>query len=61
MLNAICFLVGLIGAALVAAGFWLFHPGLGLISGGFLCLVWSWLVSRSVAAGAAPLEPGGDQ
>ncbi|OFE11390.1 hypothetical protein PHACT_12595 [Pseudohongiella acticola] len=59
MLNAISFLIGLAGAVLMATGFWMIYPGLGLIVGGFLCLAWSWLVSRAVASQQPPTDAGG--
>lgn len=49
MLDALCFLVGLIGAALIALGAWLILPAAGYIVGGLFCVSWSWLMSHSLA------------
>lgn len=49
MLNAICFIVGIIGALLLAYGAWLLLPALGFITGGILCLVWSFLMAKAMS------------
>ncbi|MGY3993031.1 hypothetical protein [Aeromonas veronii] len=44
------FIVGLIGAAALAYGAGLYSPPLGWVVGGMLCLAWSFLMSKAVAA-----------
>ncbi len=44
------FIVGLLGAAALAYGASLYSPPLGWVVGGLLCLAWSFLMSRAVAA-----------
>ncbi|MCS3793810.1 MULTISPECIES: hypothetical protein [Aeromonas] len=44
------FIVGLIGAAALAYGASLYSLPLGWVVGGMLCLAWSFLMSRAVAA-----------
>ncbi|MFQ2135123.1 hypothetical protein ACK34S_21790 [Aeromonas hydrophila] len=44
------FIVGLLGAAALVYGASLYAPPLGWIVGGLLCLIWSFLMSRAVAA-----------
>ena len=39
-------LVGVLGAILLSFGAWVIYPPAGYITGGILCLLWSWLVSR---------------
>ncbi|MFM9270940.1 hypothetical protein ACJ7V3_11845 [Halomonas elongata] len=56
LINILTLLVGIIGAALVAYGAWLFMPAAGYITGGTLCLTWSCLVSRA----AARRQPAGE-
>ncbi len=60
MLNTICFIVGLIGAALLSYGAWLLLPSIGFITAGLLCLLWSFLVTRSIAFANAAPTPKGD-
>ncbi len=55
MLNIICFLIGLAGAVLLSYGAWLILPSIGFITAGFLCLLWSYLVSKSIALANAAL------
>lgn len=50
LIAAITFLVGLAGALLVAFGSWLVFPPAGYIVGGLLCLVWSFMSARAIAA-----------
>ncbi len=54
----VTFLVGLVGASLVAFGAWLLAPAAGYIVAGVLCLAWSWLASRAVARQATPADGG---
>ncbi|EPU1194058.1 TPA: hypothetical protein ACIJWY_003767 [Klebsiella oxytoca] len=42
-------LVGVLGAMLLSFGTWLIYPPAGYITGGILCLLWSWLVSRHLS------------
>lgn len=42
-------LVGVLGAILLSFGAWVIYPPAGYITGGILCLLWSWLVSRSLS------------
>ena len=42
-------LVGVLGAILLSFGAWDLYPPAGDITGGILCLLWSWLVSRSLS------------
>ena len=50
LIAAISFLVGLAGALLVAFGSWLVFPPAGYIVGGLLCLMWSFMSARALAA-----------
>ncbi|MCU1787510.1 hypothetical protein CUU54_01390 [Pectobacterium polaris] len=52
-------LIGVIGALLLSFGVWLVYAPAGYISGGVLCLLWSWLVSRAMGA-PAPAKRGGE-
>ncbi len=54
------FFVGLIGAALVSYGAWMATPAAGFITGGSLCLFWSWMVSRALGRDIPPTKPQGD-
>ena len=47
-------LIGVIGALLLSFGVWLVYAPAGYITGGFLCLAWSWMVSRVLAASNRP-------
>lgn len=47
-------LIGVIGALLLSFGVWFIYAPAGYIAGGFLCLVWSWLVSRALATASKP-------
>jgi len=60
MLNAICFIVGLLGAFLLSYGAWLLLPSIGFITAGILCLVWSFMVTRSIALANTHSTPKGD-
>lgn len=41
-------LVGIAGACLLSFGAWLVYPPIGYITAGVLCLLWSYLVSKSM-------------
>lgn len=49
MLIILNFLIGLIGAALISYGTWLYSPIAGLIVSGLFCLLWSYLGARSAS------------
>lgn len=51
LISVFTFLLGLIGACLVSLGAWLFSPSAGLITGGVICLAWSYMWARSAAQG----------
>ncbi|WP_254592786.1 hypothetical protein [Pectobacterium polaris] len=53
-------LIGVIGALLLSFGVWLVYAPAGYISGGVLCLLWSWLVSRAMGA-PIPVKRGGGE
>ncbi|MEI9760251.1 hypothetical protein V5013_15030 [Enterobacter hormaechei] len=42
-------LVGVLGAVLLSFGAWVIYPPVGYITGGILCLLWSWLASRALS------------
>jgi len=48
-MQILAFIIGLLGAALVAIGTWLIYQPAGYITAGLLCLAWSWLAARSLA------------
>jgi hypothetical protein len=52
LITILSFIIGLAGALLVSAGAWLLLPAAGFITGGVLCLLWSYLIARSVSASA---------
>nr|WP_320406926.1 hypothetical protein [Klebsiella oxytoca] len=52
LITILSFIIGLVGAALISAGAWLVSPAAGLITGGSICLIWSYLTARAVSAGA---------
>ena len=54
------FIVGLLGAAALAYGASLYAPPLGWIGGGLLCLIWSLMMSRAVAAAEFAKRHKGD-
>jgi hypothetical protein len=43
------FFIGLAGAILLSAGAWLILPAAGLITGGLICLLWSFLIAKSMS------------
>ncbi|WP_138436525.1 DUF2244 domain-containing protein [Marinobacter shengliensis] len=49
LMTIITFLIGLVGALLVAFGAWLVFPPAGYIVGGLLCLMWSFMSARAMA------------
>ncbi|WP_145603336.1 hypothetical protein [Yersinia intermedia] len=49
ILTILSLIVGVIGALLLSYGAWLVIPAFGYVVAGVLCLMWSYLVSRSVA------------
>lgn len=50
LISILTFLIGLAGAMLLAFGSWLVYPPAGYIVGGLLCLVWSFMSARAMAA-----------
>ncbi|WP_230405405.1 hypothetical protein [Plesiomonas shigelloides] len=42
-------LVGVLGALLLSFGMWMIYPPTGYITGGLLCLVWSWLAAKALS------------
>lgn len=55
-MNVLVFLIGLIGAALVAFGGWLIFPPAGYIAGGLLCLLWSLLMAKALSSKPAATQ-----
>ncbi|ENW4629924.1 TPA: hypothetical protein MIR59_22040 [Klebsiella pneumoniae] len=51
LITILSFIIGLAGAVLISAGAWLILPAAGLITGGSICLIWSYLTARAVSAG----------
>jgi len=60
ILTVLSLIVGIVGAFLLSFGAWLIYAPAGYLAGGLLCLLWSWLVSRAIAAVPAQKHPGGD-
>lgn len=58
ILNILTPIVGVLGALLLSFGVWMIYPPAGYISGGLLCLIWSWLVAKALSA--LPKSTGGD-
>ncbi|EOI1119306.1 hypothetical protein ACMGB6_000348 [Klebsiella oxytoca] len=52
LITILSFIIGLAGALLVSTGAWLLLPAAGFITGGILCLLWSFLIARLVSASA---------
>ncbi|HCR0683350.1 hypothetical protein [Klebsiella aerogenes] len=50
LITILSFIIGLAGALLVSAGAWLVLPAAGFITGGLICLLWSFLIARSASA-----------
>lgn len=51
-------LIGVLGALLLSFGAWMIYPPAGYITGGLLCLSWSWLMAKLLSA--SPATTGGD-
>ena len=49
LMNILAFLVGLLGAAALTYGAWLWSASLGWVVGGLLALGWSAWLSRAIA------------
>lgn len=60
MLIILNFLIGLIGAALISYGAWLYSPIAGLIVGGLFCLLWSYLGARAASSAPTAAKPGAE-
>lgn len=52
LISIFSFIIGLVGAVLLSTGAWLISPAAGLVTGGIICLMWSFLIARSVSASA---------
>lgn len=50
LISVLSFVIGLAGALLVAFGSWLVFEPAGYIVGGVLCLLWSFMSARAIAA-----------
>ena len=50
-------LIGVLGALLLSFGAWMIYPPAGYITGGLLCLSWSWLMAKLLSA--SPATTGG--
>lgn len=57
LIAILSFIIGLAGAVLMSAGAWLLCPAAGLITGGIICMVWSFLIARTAVVSA---KNGGD-
>lgn len=51
-------LIGVLGALLLSFGAWMIYPPAGYITGGLLCLSWSWLMAKLLSA--SPATTGGN-
>lgn len=60
LMNIIAFLVGLLGAAALTYGAWLWSAPLGWVVGGLLALGWSAWLSRAIAWHKYNKQLGGD-
>ena len=60
LINIIAFLVGLLGAAALTNGAWLWSAPLGWVVGGLLALGWSAWLSRAIAGHQYNKQRGGD-
>ncbi|WP_044690689.1 hypothetical protein [Escherichia coli] len=58
LITLLSFIIGLTGAGLVSAGAWLISPAAGLITGGSICLLWSFLIAKSMSASV--IKSGGE-
>lgn len=52
--------IGALGALLLSYGAWMIYHPAGFIAAGGLCLVWSWLVSRSLSSCGESAGGGGN-
>ncbi|AOO60006.1 hypothetical protein AN237_25975 (plasmid) [Raoultella ornithinolytica] len=50
LIAILSFIIGLAGAVSVSTGAWLISPAAGFITGGIICLLWSFLIARSASA-----------
>ena len=53
LISVLSFIVGLTGAGLLSAGAWLISPSVGLITGGIICLGWSYMTTRAFSSGVS--------
>lgn len=51
-------LIGVLGAFLLSFGAWMIFPPAGYITGGLLCLSWSWLMAKLLST--TPAATGGN-
>lgn len=51
-------LIGVLGAFLLSFGAWMIYPPAGYITGGLLCLSWSWLMAKLLST--SPATTGGN-
>lgn len=51
-------LIGVLGALLLSFGAWMIYPPAGYITGGLLCLSWSWLMAKLLST--TPAATGGN-
>lgn len=51
-------LIGVLGAFLLSFGAWMIYPPAGYITGGLLCLSWSWLMAKLLST--TPAATGGN-
>ncbi|VDZ82838.1 hypothetical protein U0026_09890 [Kluyvera intermedia] len=58
ILSILAPIIGLLGAVLLSFGAWLVYPPAGYITGGVLCLLWSWMVSRTLSDTGKPTDGG---
>ncbi|WP_074410488.1 hypothetical protein [Enterobacter roggenkampii] len=52
-------LIGVLGALLLSFGVWMIYHPAGYITGGVLCLAWSWLVAKLLST-APETSAGGN-
>ncbi|ENR0271325.1 hypothetical protein ACES3O_004535 [Salmonella enterica] len=58
LMTFLSFFIGLAGAILLSVGAWLILPAAGLITGGLICLLWSFLIAKSMSASV--IKSGGE-
>ena len=51
-------LIGVLGAFFLSFGAWMIYPPAGYITGGLLCLSWSWLMAKLLST--TPAATGGN-